>query len=103
MAPQSGEYNNVCIDEYKVQCNSVGMAQTVRIDEATHGLLRELAKADGVSLHEELARAVEARRRECFFAALRAGYAALSPKDRAEEATEHALWDRSLSDGLNDE
>jgi len=79
------------------------MAQTVRIDKATHGVLRGLAKADGVSLNEELARAVEARRRELFFAELTAGYAALSPKDRSEDAVELALWDKTLTDGIDRE
>ncbi len=79
------------------------MAQTVRIDEGTHGILRDLAKADGVSLNEELARAVEARRRERFFADLTAGYADLTDKERREELTERALWEGTLRDGLDDE
>jgi hypothetical protein len=75
------------------------MAETVRIDEGTHGLLRDLAEADGVSLSEELARAVQARRRERFFAELAAGYAALTGKERDDEATELARWDGTLRDG----
>jgi hypothetical protein len=79
------------------------MAQTVRIDEPTHALLRELADADEVSLHEELARAVRARKKERFFAEMRAGYAQMTDAERAEEAEELALWDQTLLDGLEDE
>ena len=79
------------------------MAQTVRIDENTHELLRDLARADGVSLNEELTRAVQARKRERFFADMAAGYAALTDKERQEEATERALWDRTARDGLDSE
>jgi hypothetical protein len=79
------------------------MALTVRIDKSTHGLLRDLAKVDGVSLNEELTRAVEARRRERFFAEMAAGYAALTEKEINEDAAERALWDGALRDGLDDE
>jgi hypothetical protein len=79
------------------------MAQTVRIDEPTHALLRELANADGVSLSEELGRAVRARKRERFFADLTAGFAALSADERAEDARETALWETTLADGAGEE
>jgi hypothetical protein len=79
------------------------MAQTVRIDEPTHALLRELADADGVTLHEELGRAVRARKRERFFAELTAGFAALSSEERDEDACETAVWDVTSADGLADE
>jgi hypothetical protein len=49
------------------------MAQTVRIDESTHALLRELADADNLSLQDELALAVKARKKEKFFAQMKAG------------------------------
>jgi hypothetical protein len=76
------------------------MAQTVRIDESTHALLRELADADQLSLHEELALAVQARRRERFFAEMHAGYARMTVAEREEDAEEGALWDSALGDGL---
>jgi hypothetical protein len=79
------------------------MAQTtVRIDEATHALLSELAKADGVTLHEELTRAVMARRKERFFEEMEAGYAAMAAEERAEDAAEAVLWDRALGDGIEE-
>jgi hypothetical protein len=79
------------------------MAQTVRIDEATHALLRELADADKLSLNDELALAVQARRKERFFAELHAGYAQMTEAERAEEAAETALWDKAAADGLHHE
>ena len=79
------------------------MAQTVRIDEATHALLRELAAADKLSLNDELALAVKARRKERFFAEMHAGYAQLTEAERVEDAAETALWERALGDGLDDE
>jgi hypothetical protein len=75
------------------------MAQTVRIDEETHSLLRRLAEADGVTLHEELARAVKARRKERFFEEMARGYEARTPDERAEDEREIALWDPALADG----
>jgi hypothetical protein len=79
------------------------MAQTVRIDEATHALLRELADADKLSLNEELALAVQARRKERFFAELHAGYVQMTEAEQAEEAAEKALWDNAIADGLENE
>jgi hypothetical protein len=79
------------------------MAQTVRIDESTHALLRELADADNLSLQDELTLAVKARKREKFFAEMKAGYEAMTGEERAEEAGETAVWDTALGDGLEDE
>lgn len=75
------------------------MSLTVRIDPATHQHLRLLAEADGVTLQEELARAVSARRREAFFASIAEGYAARSPEEVIEDERELALWDQTLNDG----
>jgi hypothetical protein len=77
------------------------MAQTVRIDEGTHALLRELADADDVSLSEELTLAVHARKKERFFAALNASYAGMTDDERVAEAEENGLWDTTLPDGLD--
>ena len=78
------------------------MAQTVRIDEATHTTLRQLAENDGVSLQEELSRAVQARRRELFFASIDAAYTSRSADERADDQSELELWDQTLSDGGNE-
>ncbi len=79
------------------------MAQTVRIDEPTHALLRELADADNLSLQDELALAVKARKKERFIAEFTASYASMTDEERAEEAAEVAVWDSALGDGLDDE
>jgi hypothetical protein len=71
--------------------------------EETHALLRQLADADELSLHEELALAVKARKKERFVAEFNAGYAAMSAEERAEEAAEMAVWDSALPDGLEGE
>lgn len=76
------------------------MAQTVKIDPETHALLSQLAADDDVSLQEELARSVRARRKERFFQQMAAGYEQMTDAERAEDAEEAALWDRSLPDGL---
>lgn len=98
----------MCMRHLTILCmrNSIQllpMAQTVRIDEATHALLRELADADEVSLHEELALAVKARKKEKFIAEFHAAYAEMTEEERAEEAAEMAVWDSALLDGLEDE
>jgi hypothetical protein len=77
------------------------MAQTVKIDPETHALLSRLAADDGVSLQEELARSVRARRKEQFFQQMAAGYAQMTDAERAEDAEEAVLWDRSLADGID--
>jgi hypothetical protein len=78
------------------------MALTVRIDEATHALLKQLADDDNLNLNEELALAVKARKKEKFFAEMRAGYAAMTAEQRGEDAAEMAPWDGALGDGLDD-
>jgi hypothetical protein len=79
------------------------MTQTVRIDETTHALLKQLADADQVTMQEELARAVQARRRERFFAQMTAGYLDRSSDEVREDEAETALWDGASSDGLDKE
>ena len=78
------------------------MAQTVKIDPETHALLRQLAEEDHVSMQEQLSRAVKALQKERFFRQLALGYAQLTPQERAEDATETALWDQTLGDGTSE-
>lgn len=79
------------------------MAQTVRIDPTTHVLLSRLAEQDGVTLQEELARAVRARERARFFREFEEGLLCRTDREREEDAEEQALWDRTSADGLEDE
>ncbi len=81
------------------------MAETVRIDPASHAALAEIAKAKAIPLAEALRRAVELLRRELFFEQMNAGYAALraDPDAWAEEQREVAAWDATSSDGNDPE
>ncbi|MDP9151286.1 MAG: toxin-antitoxin system protein [Myxococcota bacterium] len=81
------------------------MAETVRIDSASHAALSVIARAKHIPLAEALARAVEAYRREWLIQAMDADYAALraEAKEWAEEQDERASWDTTSADGLNDE
>jgi predicted transcriptional regulator len=77
---------------------------TVRISEQAHEHLRELAASSGRPLQAVLESAIEALRREAFFAELDAAYAAVWADDQAgrEEREERAAWETTLSDGLVD-
>jgi len=78
------------------------MSLTVRIDEATHLVLKELAEKDDLSLQDELARVVEAARREQFFAEMEASFAAMTPEELADYHAEAALL-AAGHDGLEPE
>jgi len=86
---------------YKLVC----MAETVRIDPASHAALAEIARAKHLPLTEALALAVESYRREMLILAMDADYAALreAPAAWAEEQAERAAWDTTSADGLADE
>ena len=76
---------------------------TVRITEASHEVLRQLAEGAGQPMQAVLAQAIEHYRRKCFLEQSNAAFAALreDPKGWAEEQKERALWDSTLSDGLD--
>jgi hypothetical protein len=78
---------------------------TVRVDRATHARMVEIAEAEGLSLTELTARAMDLYWREWVFARGNAAYAALraDPVANAEWEAEMALWDSTLMDGLEDE
>jgi predicted transcriptional regulator len=78
------------------------MSLTVRIDEATHAALRELAEKDRTSLQGALAKAVEAFRRERFFAELEASFGAMTSDELADYHAEAALL-AAGNEGLEDE
>jgi predicted transcriptional regulator len=78
---------------------------TVRISEASHQALKELADCEKAPLQTVLERAIENYRRQRFLEAANRRYAALR-EDRqtwAIERAERAEWDNTLGDGLNDE
>lgn len=78
-------------------------APTVRISEAAHRILKEMAEQTGQSMTEVLDKALDAYRRKVFFEQLNADYAALKadPEAWAEELAERKLWDATLVDGLD--
>jgi len=77
---------------------------TVRISEATRSKLRQLAEETGEPMQMVLDRALDAYRREHFFAALDEAYAGLwaDPVAREEELAERQIFEGSLADGLDD-
>ena len=78
-------------------------APTVRISEASHRLLKELAEQTGQTMMEVLDKALDAYRRKLFFERLNAGYAELraDPEAWAEHLAERKLWDATLMDGMD--
>jgi hypothetical protein len=80
-------------------------APTVRISEASHLVLKELAEQTGQTMTEVLDKALDAYRRQVFLDAVNAGYAALraDPEAWAEHLAERKLWDATLMDGLDPE
>ncbi len=78
---------------------------TVRISEETRSKLRQLAEETGQSMQMVLDRALDAYRREQFFAALDQAYEALwaDPAARDEELAERKLFEGTLADGLDEE
>ena len=85
---------------------NVHMPQTVRINPAAHTTLTEIARDQHLSLTDALTEAVEAYKRQIFFARMREDYEALKrddPEGWAEEQAEVALWDTTSADGLENE
>jgi hypothetical protein len=80
-------------------------APTVRISEASHRVLQELAEQTGQTMTEVLDKALDAYRRQVFLEAVNAGYAALraDPQAWAEHLPERKVWDATLMDGLDPE
>jgi hypothetical protein len=78
-------------------------APTVRISEASHQVLKELAEETGQTMMDVLDKAFDAYRRKVFFERLNAGYAELraDPEAWAEHLAERKLWDTTLMDGLD--
>jgi hypothetical protein len=76
---------------------------TVRLNESSHRILREMAEQSGKTMREILEKALEAYRRRLFFENLNAGYAALKadPKAWAAMEEERKAWEATLMDGLD--
>ena len=76
----------------------------VRISESTHKVLRELSELEGTSMQSLLDELVERIRRESILAQTNEAFAALKSKPKAwqKELEERELWDKTLSDGVDD-
>jgi hypothetical protein len=77
----------------------------VRVSEAAHKSLKEIATTCGIPMQTALDEAIEAHRRRVFLEGLNDDFAALraNPDAWREEQEERALWEQTLSDGLEDE
>jgi hypothetical protein len=75
---------------------------TIRVSEKTHRTLSMLARQAEASMAEIVDRAIELYRRQRILDEGNAGYAALrqDPVAWAELQAERAVWDATLSDGL---
>ena len=80
------------------------MVRNVRVSEATHGKLRQLATAAGTSIAEIVEQAVDCLYRKWLLEECSRGYARLRAdrKAWAEELKERELWDGTLVDGLEE-
>ncbi len=73
---------------------------TVRINEASHQVLKALAEQTGQTMMEVLDKALDAYRRKLFFEQLNAGYAEprADPEAWAEHLAERKPWDATPMD-----
>jgi hypothetical protein len=76
---------------------------TVRISEASHQILKEVAEQTGKTMTDVLDNAITTYRRKVFFEQMNIGYAELraDPQAWAEHLAERKLWDATLMDGLD--
>lgn len=79
-------------------------SRTVRINESTYALLKQLAEHLGVTMLTVLTDAVENHRRQLFLRQMNADFARLRKDAKAweEELKERAIWDSALCDGQED-
>jgi hypothetical protein len=93
----------MCVHECIQRSIPYCMAATVRIEQATHRALAEVARAKGITLQSALTCAVEAYRRQVFLEGLADDFARLRADRRAwtEEQQERAAWDQTLKDGAD--
>lgn len=78
------------------------MHAPIEIDEAAERALRQVAEAEGISVPEALARAIEVYRRQVFDEKVNASFAAARADAAgwAEEQAERDAWDATLADGF---
>ena len=77
---------------------------TVRINDETHKVLRDLAERTGTPMQRVLTDAVELYRRQNFLEEMNTAYASLKSNTTEwnKEMQERSLWDKTANDGQND-
>jgi predicted DNA-binding protein len=77
----------------------------IRITPRSKAVLRALAKQAGKPMQAVLDEAIEHYQRDIFLDAVNAAYATLrnDPKAWKEEQAERAIWDKTITDGIQDE
>ena len=77
-------------------------SKTVRIDQETWEVLKEMAEQLGEPMQKILARAIEAHRRQPVLEMSNTAFAALraDPEAWQEEQAERREWDSNVADGL---
>jgi hypothetical protein len=77
----------------------------IRISPRSKAVLRTLAKQEGKAMQAVLDEAIEYYQRDKFLDDVNASFARLrnDPKAWKEEQAERALWDKTLSDGIEKE
>ena len=77
----------------------------IRISTHSKAILRSMAKREGKPMQTLLDEAIELYQREKFLDDVNAAFARLrsDPKAWKQEQAERALWDKTLSDGIEKE
>lgn len=77
----------------------------VEISEKSLEVVRHISQRKGIDVSDVLDQAVEMYRRELFLEETSRSFQALKedPEAWREESEERALWENSLSDGVDDE
>ena len=80
-------------------------SSTVRIDEESRVILREIKRQEDVPATEIIHRALEEYRRKLFLKKCSAAYASLKSDKKAweEESAEREKWDSTIRDGLKED
>jgi predicted transcriptional regulator len=83
----------------------MGSSTTVRVSEATHALLREIADETRTSMSVVVEQALEEHRKRIFWARAKREFEQLRGDAAAWEAEreEAEVWGASIGDGLDDD
>jgi len=78
---------------------------TVRINTANHELLKKLSKVTDMSMQNVIEKALKQFQKQLFWDKAAKEYLQLRQDEKAwmDEQAENALWDTTLSDGLDED